>query len=63
MQTTSLAFGYNPPMRRNLRKIVYLMLAILLATVLSPSFAWEATAGSCGTGSTSRIIAGRSWRS
>ena len=50
MQTTSLAFGYNPPMRRNLRKIVYLMLAILLATVLSPSFAWEATAGNAAHG-------------
>ena len=32
-------------MRRNLRKIAYSMLAVLLATVLSPSFAWEAAAG------------------
>lgn len=32
-------------MRRDLRKITRLMLAVLLATVLSPSFAWEATVG------------------
>ena len=37
--------GYNPPMRRALRSIARLLIAILLATVLSPSFAWEATAG------------------
>ena len=30
-------------MRRNLRKIARLLLAVLLATVLSPAFAWEAT--------------------
>jgi len=44
MQATSLSFGYNPPMRRALRSIAHLLTAILLATVLSPSFAWEATA-------------------
>lgn len=32
-------------MRRALRKIAYLLLAVLLATVLSPSFASEASAG------------------
>ena len=37
--------GYNALMRRTLRSIARLMLAVLLATVLSPSFAWEATAG------------------
>lgn len=37
-------------MRRNLRKIACFMLAILLATVLSPSFAWEATAGQSAHG-------------
>ncbi len=30
-------------MRRNLRKIASLLLAVLVATMLSPSFAWEAT--------------------
>ncbi len=30
-------------MRRNLRKIARLLLAVLVATMLSPSFAWEAT--------------------
>jgi hypothetical protein len=38
------AFLYNPPMRRALRSISQLLVAILLMTVLSPSFAWEATA-------------------
>ena len=37
--------GYNPPMRRALRSIARLLIAILLATVLAPSFAWEAAAG------------------
>ena len=37
--------GYNAPMRRALRSIARLLISILLATVLSPSFAWEATAG------------------
>jgi len=32
-------------MQRALRKITCLMLAVLLATVLSPSFGWEASAG------------------
>ena len=32
-------------MRRALRSIAHLLVAVLLATVLSPSFAWEATAG------------------
>jgi len=45
MQATILSLGYNPPMRRALRSIARLLVAILLATVLSPSFAWEATAG------------------
>lgn len=38
-------FGYNPPMHRALRHIAALLLAILLATVLTPSFGWEASAG------------------
>ena len=42
--------GYNPPMRRALRSIARLLIAILLATVLSPSFAWEATAGDSAHG-------------
>ena len=44
------AFAYNPPMRRALRSIAHLMTAIMLATVLSPSFAWEATAGESSHG-------------
>ena len=43
-------FGYNPPMRRALRSIARLLLAVLLATVMSPSFAWEATAGQSAHG-------------
>lgn len=39
------AFGYNSPMRRALRHIAALLLAVLLATVLTPSFGWEASAG------------------
>jgi len=38
-------FGYNPLMRRTLRKIATLLLAVLLATVFEPSFGWEASAG------------------
>ncbi len=45
MQATILSLGYNAPMRRALRSIAHLLVAVLLATVLSPSFAWEATAG------------------
>jgi hypothetical protein len=37
-------------MRRALRSIALLLVAILLATVLSPSFAWEATAGQSAHG-------------
>jgi hypothetical protein len=44
------AFGYNPPMRRALRSIAHLLVALLLATVLSPSFAWEAIAGQAAHG-------------
>ena len=44
------AFGYNPPMRRALRSIARLLVVILLMTVLSPSFAWEATAGESAHG-------------
>ncbi len=50
MQATSLSFGYNAPMRRALRSIARLLVAIMLATVLSPSFAWEATAGRSADG-------------
>lgn len=44
------AFGYNPPMRRPLRHIAALLLAVLLATVLTPSFGWEASAAQGGHG-------------
>ncbi len=44
------AFAYNPPMRRALRSIAHFLVAILLATVLSPSFAWEVTAGDSAHG-------------
>ena len=44
------AFGYNPPMRRTLRHIAALLLAVLLATVLTPSFGWEASAAQGGHG-------------
>jgi hypothetical protein len=37
-------------MRRALRSIAHLLIAILLATVLSPSFGWEATVGQSGHG-------------
>jgi hypothetical protein len=32
-------------MRRAQRSIAHLLVAVVLMTVLSPSFAWEATAG------------------
>lgn len=37
-------------MHRALRKIAYLMLTVLLTTVLSPSFGWEAVAGQSAHG-------------
>lgn len=49
-ESESRAVVYNPPMRRALRTIARLLVAILLATVLSPSFAWEATAGQSAGG-------------
>jgi hypothetical protein len=50
MQATNPSFGYNPPMRRAQRSIAHLLAAILLMTVLSPSFAWEAAAGASAHG-------------
>ena len=52
------AFGYNPPMRRALRSIAHLLVAVLLMTVLSPFFAWEATAGNSAHGDHTLAIAG-----
>ena len=51
-------FAYNPPMRRALRSIAHLLVAILLMTVLSPSFAWEATAGNSAHGDDTVAIDG-----
>ena len=58
MQATILSLGYNPPMRRALRSIARLLVAIMLATVLSPSFAWEATAGNAAHGDDTVVIDG-----
>src|SRR3990172_2526058 len=44
------AVGYNPPVHRALRSIAHLLVTVMLATVLSPSFAWEATAGQSAHG-------------
>lgn len=52
------AFVYNPPMRRAQRSIAHLLAAILLMTVLSPSFAWEAAAGKSAHGDDTIAIDG-----
>ncbi len=53
------ALVYNPPMRRALRSIAHLLVVILLLTVLSPSFAWEVTAGNSAHGDDAVAIDGR----
>jgi len=49
---------YNPAMRRAQRSIAHLLVAILLMTVLSPSFAWEVTAGNSAHGDDTVAIDG-----